>query len=153
EGNILDTAFTSMVGRLAVPMRHGLTLGEEMRLAQHDLGLKVALRIIPVAGWRPTMLFPETALPFHAPSPNLQDVEALFQYPCTCLFGGPALSVGRSSDAPFKQVGAPWLDSTAVLARLRALRLPGVTFRGVTFTPHAAGDAKFNDMTVQGIRV
>ncbi len=99
------------------------------------------------------MLFEETGLPFRAPSPNLQDIDALFDYPGTCLFEGTALSVGRGSDAPFRQVGAPWLDTSAVLAKLRAARLPGVTFSGVTFTPRAPGDRKFADTAVVGIRL
>jgi uncharacterized protein YbbC (DUF1343 family) len=153
QGNILDTAFASMVGRLAVPMRHGLTLGEEARLARADLKIPVELHVVPVAGWRRSMTFAATGLPFRAPSPNLQDLESLFHYPGTCLFEGTALSVGRGSDAPFHQVGAPWLDTTAVLARIRAARLPGVEFRGVTFTPHDPGDRKFADTTVVGIRL
>ncbi len=136
QGNVLDPAFSSMVGRLAVPMRHGLTLGEEARLARSDLGIGVSLGVVPVDGWRRDQLFGATGLPFRAPSPNLQDLEALFHYPGICLFEGTALSVGRGSDAPFHQVGAPWLDTTAVLARSRAARLPGVAFLGVTFTPH-----------------
>ncbi len=153
EGNILDTAFASMVGALAVPMRHGLTAGEEARLARADLGISVNLDVVPVAGWRRGQLFAATGLPFRAPSPNLQDVEALFAYPGTCLFEGTALSVGRGTDAPFKQIGAPWLDTAAVLSRLRAEKLPGVRFRGVTFTPHLAGDGKFNDTLLQGVRL
>ncbi len=153
QGNILDTAYASMVGRLAVPMRHGLTSGEEARLARKDLGIPVELHVIPVTGWRRSVTFEMTGLPFRAPSPNLKDVESLFHYPGTCLFEGTALSVGRGSDAPFSQVGAPWLDTVAVLARIRAEQLPGVTFRGVTFTPRAPGDRKFADTAVVGIRL
>lgn len=153
QGNVLDTAFRSMVGRLAVPMRHGLTLGEEARLARADLAIGVSLAVVPASGWRRDQLFDATGLPFRAPSPNLQDVEALFHYPGLCLFEGTALSVGRGSMAPFHQVGAPWLDTTAVLARIRAANLAGVAFHGVTFTPHQAGDGKFNDTPVVGIRL
>ena len=153
QGNILDPAFASMVGRLAVPMRHGLTLGEEARLAASDLHIPVELHVVPVAGWRRDMLFDDTGLPFRAPSPNLQDVEALFDYPGTCLFEGTALSVGRGSEAPFRQIGAPWLDTAVVLAKLRRARLPGVTFASVSFTPHDPGDRKFADTTVAGIRL
>ena len=153
QGNILDTAFASMVGRLAVPMRHGLTLGEEARLARADLKIPVELHVVPAAGWRRSMTFSATGLPFRAPSPNLQDVESLFHYPGTCLFEGTALSVGRGSDAPFHQIGAPWLDTAAVLARVRAARLPGVEFRGVSFTPHDPGDKKFADTALVGIRL
>lgn len=153
QGNILDTAFASSVGRLAVPMRHGLTLAEEARLARADLGIAVSLGVVPVSGWRRDQLFDATGLPFRAPSPNLQDVEALFHYPGLCLFEGTALSVGRGSDAPFKQVGAPWLDTTAALAIVRTKRLPGVKFVGVTFTPHQSGDGKFNEVPLSGIRL
>lgn len=153
QGNVVDSAFSSMVGRLAMPMRHGLTLGEEARLARADLGVKVTLGVVPVDGWRREQLFEATGLPFRAPSPNLQDIEALFHYPGLCLFEGTALSVGRGTDAPFHQVGAPWLDTAAVLAKVRAAKLAGVAFRGVTFTPHQSGDAKFNDTMVVGIRL
>ena len=153
QGNILDTAFTSMVGRLAVPMRHGLTLGEEARLARSDLHINVDLRVVPVANWRRNQYLEETGLPFRAPSPNLQDVEALVDYPGTCLFEGTALSVGRGTDAAFRQVGAPWLDTAAVLRKLRAAKLPGAAFSSVQFTPRAPGDKKFADTLVAGIRL
>lgn len=153
QGNILDTAMASMVGRLAVPMRHGLSLGEWLRLAQRDLGIGGRLEVVPASGWSRSMDFDATGLPFRAPSPNLKDVESLYHYPGTCLFEGTALSVGRGTDLPFHQVGAPWLDTTAVLERMRSAELPGVTFEGVTFTPRSPGDAKFADTTVVGIRL
>ena len=153
QGNILDPAFSSMVGRLAMPMRHGLTLGEAARLARSDLHIAVELHVVPVRGWRRDMFLESTGLPFRAPSPNLQDVEALFDYPGTCLFEGTALSVGRGSDAPFRQIGAPWLDTIAVLKTLRVAKLPGVAFSGVTFTPKNPGDRKFADTAVSGIRL
>ena len=80
-------------------------------------------------------------------------MEALIHYPGTCLFEGTALSVGRGSDAPFEQIGAPWLDTTEVLRRIRAAKLPGVTFHAVTFTPSRPGDQKFADTLLSGIRL
>ena len=153
QGNMLDTAYASMVGRLAVPMRHGLTLAEEARLARHDLGIDVDLRVVPVDGWRRGLAFESTGLPFRAPSPNLRDVDALFHYAGTCLFEGTALSVGRGTDLPFHVIGAPWLDTTAVLARIRRDKLPGVAFEGTQFTPIAPGDGKFARTPVVGIRL
>ncbi len=152
QGNVLDPAYTSSVGRLAVPMRHGLTLGELARLAHGDLGLAVDLRVVPAAGWRRDLPFDRTGLPFVPPSPNLRDLEALYHYPGLCLFEATALSVGRGSDAPFRQVGAPWLDTTAVLARLREAALPGVRFEGASFRPVAPGDGKFADTLVAAVR-
>jgi uncharacterized protein YbbC (DUF1343 family) len=152
QGNVLDPAYASMVGRIAVPMRHGLTIAELARLAAHDLGLP-SPGVVPLAGWTRGEAFDMTGLPFVPPSPNLRSLEALFHYPGLCLFEGTALSVGRGSDAPFEQIGAPWLDTTAVLRRLNAASLPGVRFRAVTFTPRVPGDSKFPNTVVAGIRL
>jgi uncharacterized protein YbbC (DUF1343 family) len=153
QGNILDTAYASNVGALAMPMRTGLTAGEAARLARADLGIDVDLRIVPADGWKRTEDLDQAGLPFRAPSPNLQDLDALFLYPGLCLFEGTALSVGRGTEHPFHMIGAPWLDTSAVLARMRAARLPGVQFRGMVFTPHQPGDGKFADSTVRGVEL
>jgi uncharacterized protein YbbC (DUF1343 family) len=153
QGNVLDTAFRTDVGLLAMPMRHGMTLGEQALLAKSDFGMTVDLRVVPVAGWRRHIYFDHTDLPFVPPSPNLRSVEALLHYPGTCLFEGTALSVGRGSDAPFEQIGAPWLDTAAVLKRMHQAHLPGVSFHGVAFIPTKPGDGKFADTLVRGIRL
>lgn len=153
QGNVLDTAFRTPVGQLAVPMRYGMTLGELARLARADLGLATDLAVVPVAGWRRAQPLDAAGLPFIAPSPNLRSLESLYHYPGLCLFEGTNLSVGRGSDAPFEQVGAPWLDTAAVLSRVRAARLPGVRFAGVTFTPGRPGDGKYADTLLAGIRL
>jgi uncharacterized protein YbbC (DUF1343 family) len=149
---VLDPKYASMVGRIAVPMRHGLTIAELARLAAHDLELPVP-GVVPLAGWTRSQALDATGLPFVPPSPNLRSLEALFHYPGTCLFEGTALSVGRGSDAPFEQIGAPWLDTAAVLRRLNAAELGGVRFRAVAFTPRVPGDGKFADTAVAGIRL
>jgi uncharacterized protein YbbC (DUF1343 family) len=153
QGNVLEEAHISTVGRLRVPMRHGLTLGEMARLARADLGIGGALVVVPVSGWSRAMALDQTGLPFVPPSPNLRTLESLFHYPGTCLFEGTNLSVGRGSDAPFEQVGAPWLDTTAVLSALRQAGLPGVRARGVAFTPSRPGDGKYADTALVGIRL
>ena len=153
QGNVLDTSYATPVGLLAVPMRHGMTLGELARLARADLGLTTELGVVPVAGWRRSLPLDAAGLPFVPPSPNLRSIESLYHYPGLCLFEGTNLSVGRGSDAPFEQIGAPWLDTAAVLARMRAASPPGVGFEGVTFTPHGPGDGKYADTLVLGIRL
>jgi uncharacterized protein YbbC (DUF1343 family) len=153
QGNVLDPAFSSTIGLLAVPMRHGMTIGELARLAAADLGIEVELTVVPVAGWRRSLALDQTGLPFIPPSPNLRSIESLYHYPGLCLFEGTNLSVGRGSAAPFEQIGAPWLDTAVVLASLRRAQLPGVRFRGVAFRPQTPGDGKFPDTLVRGIRL
>lgn len=153
QGNVLERAHITNVGRLELPMRHGMTLGELARLARADLGLSADLRVVPVVGWSRSQAIDQTGLPFVPPSPNLRTVESLFHYPGLCLFEGTNLSVGRGSDAPFEQIGAPWLDTAAVLRSLRAAGLPGVEFTAVRFTPTHPGDGKYGDTLLAGIRL
>lgn len=153
QGNVLDTAFRSPVGLVAIPMRHGMTLGELARLANDELGLKASLIVVPTQGWRRSMYFEATGLPFVPPSPNLRRVEALIHYPGLCLFEGSTLSVGRGTEHPFEQIGAPWLDTTRVLVLARGAGLPGIAFEGVSFTPQRPGDAKYADTLVTGVRL
>jgi uncharacterized protein YbbC (DUF1343 family) len=153
QGNVLEEGHITAVGRLTVPMRHGLTLGELARLARSDLSLPGDLVVVPVAGWRRDVAFDKTGLPFIPPSPNLRTLESLFHYPGLCLFEGTNLSVGRGSPAPFEQIGAPWLDTAAVLGVFRRAALPGVRARAVRFTPRLPGDGKYADTAVAGIRL
>jgi beta-N-acetylhexosaminidase len=134
-------------------MRHGMTLGELALLAKRDLSLEVDLTVVPAKGWHRSMSFDRTGLPFIAPSPNLRTPESLYHYPGTCLFEGTNLSVGRGSDAPFQQIGAPWLDTAAVLSAMRNAALPGVEFQAVTFKPAKPGDGKYADTLVAGVRL
>ncbi|MGI9042362.1 MAG: exo-beta-N-acetylmuramidase NamZ family protein [Gemmatimonadales bacterium] len=153
QGNVLEPAFITTVGQLAMPMRHGMTLGELARLAATDLSIKVNLTVVPVAGWKRPVPLDRTGLPFIPPSLNLRSLESLYHYPGTCLFEGTNLSVGRGSDAAFQQIGAPWLDTAAVLVWVRNQDLPGVRFYGVTFTPARPGDGKYADTLLYGIRL
>ena len=153
QGNVLDSAFRSFVGALAMPMRPGMTLGELARLANADLRLGAELGVVPVQGWRRSQTLRETGLPFLRPSPNLKDPESLFHYPGTCLFEGTALSVGRGTDAPYRQIGAPWLEPDRVIAALSTAGLPGVRFAPVRFTPLTPADGKYPGREVRGIRL
>jgi len=153
QGDVLLPAYRSPVGLLAIPARHGMTLGELARLAAHDLGIAGRLIVVPMAGWSRRMYWDETGLPFVPPSPNLPRFEAELHYPGLCLFEGTTLSVGRGTDHPFEQVGAPWVDTTALLRVLRRASPPGVAFAGVAFTPRRPGDGKYADTLVYGVRL
>jgi len=153
QGPVLDPAFRSFVGSLEVPIRHGMTLGEQARLANAELAIGAALSVVEVSGWRRKDDATGTGLPFLAPSPNLQSLESLFHYPGTCLFEGTALSVGRGTDAGFQQIGAPWLDTARVLAMARRAKLKGVRLESTVFTPVRPGDGKHPDVPVAGIRL
>ncbi len=153
QGNVLDPAFGTFVGRYPVAMRHGLTLGELARYYQGEAGIGGELHVVPVDGWRRDIPFAETGLPWVQPSPNMPDIESATHYPGTCLFEGTVLSVARGTDAPFQQIGAPWLDGEALAATMNGYGLTGVRFEPVRFVPDAPSDGKFDGVEVAGVRL
>lgn len=153
QGNILDPDFSSFVGLYPIPMRHGLTAGEFARMAVGEFGVRVELSVAVADGWERTMPFDETGIPWIAPSPNMPSVESALHYPGTCLFEGTPVSVGRGTDRAFQQVGAPWLDGEALVARMSALGVPDTRFVPVRFTPEDPGDGKFGGVEVGGVRL
>ena len=153
QGNVLDPGFASFVGLYPIPMRHGLTAGEFARMAVGEFGVRVELRVAVADGWRRTMPYEETGIPWVAPSPNMPSVESALHYPGTCLFEGTPISVARGTDRAFQQVGAPWLDGEELARRLGALGVPDARFVPVRFTPREPGDGKFGDTEVGGVRL
>lgn len=134
QGNVLDPDFRSFVGGHTVVTRHGLTLGELALLYARDQGLRTP-HVIPMEGWRRSMWYDDTGLPWVLPSPNMPTLDTVTLYPAACLIEGTNLSEGRGTTRPFEIIGAPWVDGDALAAQLRALNLAGVAFRSCSFVP------------------
>lgn len=137
EGNCLSYDHASFVGRYPIPMRHGLTIGELSQLFNNYFGIGCDLEIIPMAGWRRSMYFQDTGLPWIPPSPNLPTPVTCMVYPGQVLWEGTNLSEGRGTTQPFEIFGAPFIDTKKVLATLGGNKLPGAILRQVAFEPVA----------------
>jgi uncharacterized protein YbbC (DUF1343 family) len=149
EGPAQDAGGNRYVGYLPMPIRHGLTIGELVRLL-NDVGLISAdLTVVPMKNWRREDWFDDTGLAWANPSPNMRNMVAATVYPGVGAIEGTNISVGRGTDTPFEQIGAPWIDGPALAAALNASALPGVRFYPVTFTP-AAG-AKLGGQVCHGV--
>jgi uncharacterized protein YbbC (DUF1343 family) len=136
EGPLLDVeAFGSFLGRAAIPVRYSLTTGELARLLKAEWNLGLDLRIVPCQGWRRSMHWPDTGLPFVPTSPAMPSYWSALLYPGLCLMEATNLSVGRGTLRPFQMVGAPWLAQEATAPMFNALGLPGVRAEPCTFTP------------------
>lgn len=135
EGNLVGDRYRSFVGLYALPNRHGMTAGELAQLFNAEEGWGADLHVVPCRGWRREQGFAETGLPFIPPSPNMPTPDTALVYPGMCLAEGTNVSEGRGTCRPFEQFGAPWLDSAAVVDVLQKEDLPGVRFRGCSFTP------------------
>jgi uncharacterized protein YbbC (DUF1343 family) len=135
EGATLDPAYESFVGQFAIPMRHGLTIGEAARLFNDHFGLNAAVDVVPMDGWRRSMYFDETGLPWVLPSPNIPTFNTTIVYPGAVLFEGTELSEGRGTTRPFELIGAPWIDGERYAEAMNARAIPGAYFRPVFFEP------------------
>src|ERR1051326_3956476 len=135
EGPILDPDLVSFTGPHAIPVRTGITIGEFARLAAAERKIPVALTVGPLEGWERGRWFDETGLPWVNPSPNIRSVTQALLYSGVGLLEATNVSVGRGADWPFAGVRQPWLDPHGVSQDLNALRLRGVRFEPVVFTP------------------
>jgi uncharacterized protein YbbC (DUF1343 family) len=135
EGNIREEKYSSFVGMYPLPVRHGMTAGELARFFNAKFNLNCDLTVIAMRGWKRSMWWDETGLPFVLPSPNMPTVATATVYPGMCLVEGTNLSEGRGTTHPFELFGAPWLNSFKLADALNELDLPGVRFRPHYFLP------------------
>jgi uncharacterized protein YbbC (DUF1343 family) len=133
EGPTIQPGFESFVGAYSVPIRHGMTVGELAMLERAELGLDLDLHVVPCQGWKRSMLWGETGLPWVLPSPNMPTPDTALVYPGGCLIEGTNLSEGRGTTRPFELWGAPWLDPHVLCTVLRGA--PGVVLRPCAFRP------------------
>jgi len=151
EGALLDPAFKSFVGMYPIPARHGMTVGELATFFNKEFDIGVNLIVARASNWRRSQWFADTGLPWRNPSPNLRSPAALNNYPGTVYFEGTNLTEGRGTDRPFEQIGAAWLDATAVVKAMHEQRLSGVRFEATTVAVDR-GAAKFPGQTIPAIR-
>ena len=143
EGLLLRSGWESFVGAGALPMRHGLTLGELGQWFIASLKLDVDYRVIPMTGWQPGEApgygWPPTRAWIN-PSPNAANLSMARAYAGTVMLEGTTLSEGRGTTRPLELFGAPGerFDVRALLATMRALAphwLAGCRLRECWFEP------------------
>ncbi len=135
EGACLQPEWESFVGQFAIPMRHGMTIGELAALFNGAFGIGALVDVVRMEGWSRSMYADGTGLPWVMPSPNMPTLDTAIVYPGTVLFEGTMLSEGRGTTRPFELVGAPWIEAERFAAAMNALGLPGAYFRPAGFEP------------------
>ena len=147
EGPTVAPGFISFVSPYPIPYVYGLTPGELARyLNGQGLlpgGAKCSLTVVPMKGWKRSMLYSETGLPWVPTSPHIPSDEGAMYYVATGILGElGTLSEGVGYTLPFRLVGAPWIDAEHLAARLNAENIPGVLFRPVTYRPFYGRDVQ-----------
>jgi uncharacterized protein YbbC (DUF1343 family) len=142
EGALLRPGWESFVGPGALPMRHGMTLGELAGWFRHELSLQLDLTVVPMQGWEPQSGpgygWPLAHLPWVNPSPNASSLNMARCYPGTVLLEGTELSEGRGTSTPLELIGAPGLNVEALLQFAQHAApewLEGCHLRPCTFEP------------------
>ncbi len=135
EGNILLQDCSSFVGLYPIPMRHGMTFAELALFINTEFEIGADLEVIPMQGWKPSMLFRDTGFPWVSPSPNMPSPETALVYPGQVIWEGTNCSEGRGTTLPFELVGAPFWEHEPIIERLAATELPGCYFRPLVFQP------------------
>jgi uncharacterized protein YbbC (DUF1343 family) len=142
EGATLKPRWESFVGQFAMPMRHGMTIGELAGLFNDAFGIGAPLEVAKMEGWTREMYADQTGLPWVMPSPNMPTLDTAIVYPGTVLFEGTLLSEGRGTTRPFELVGAPWIDAERFAEAMNGSGLEGVHFRPAGFEPTFQKHAK-----------
>jgi uncharacterized protein YbbC (DUF1343 family) len=134
EGPMVDDRFRSFVGQWNVPYAYGMTCGElaQMINGQGWIRKPCALTVIPMEGWRRSMVWRDTGLYWTPTSPNVPRGTSPLYYAATGLFGelagGSGASIGTRLKRPFECVIAPWLDAKRFSAAMSSYGLHGIGF-------------------------
>lgn len=135
EGPMLDKDKLSFTGHFPLPVRYGLTIGELSQLFNAENKIGCDLHVIAMRNWRRGTYYDQTGVRWIPPSPNLRTLKGAVLYPGLEILQNANVSVGRGTEAPFEQFGAPWMDGEKVAAELNAKRLAGVHFAPAQFVP------------------
>lgn len=156
EGPLMQLAMRTVAqpitGYYPVPLRHGMTVGEIARYINEEYRIGAELHVVPAEGWRGSLWFDETGLPWIHPSPNIRSLEAALLYSGLVLAEATNLSVGRGTASPFQILGAPWLDLPRLLAALRRYPLAGVAIDTVQVVPEGAGWVPYRGERIRALR-
>lgn len=161
EGSYVEDGFFSFVSQYRIPYVYGLTVGElalminEEGLNRGQLGnqppARCKLTVIPMEGWKRSMTYADTGLPWVLPSPNIPYPSSPMHYCaagiCGELYG--FLNIGIGYTLPFQVFGEEWIDAVALKELLDSWRLPGVSFRTIWFKPFSGRSA---GKLVQGVQ-
>jgi uncharacterized protein YbbC (DUF1343 family) len=135
EGPMLDPDKTSFLAYYPLPVRYGLTIGELAQFVNAENHIGADLHVIPMKNWHRNYFFESTGIKWIPPSPNLRTTKGSIVYPGIEILQSAGISVGRGTQTPFEQFGAPWLNGDEVAEALNERHLPGLHFAPKPFIP------------------
>ena len=137
EGPMLDPDRTNFVAYFPMPVRMAMTLGEMAQMFNAEKKIGCDLHVIRMQNWRRADWFDDTGLSWVNPSPNLRSLTAAVLYPGLEILQSGGVSVGRGTDRPFEQFGAPWIRADELVHYLNRRAIAGTRFEVERFTPES----------------
>jgi len=140
EGPMLDLHYKSFIGAYQIPYVYGMTVGELAEMINMEgwleKGVKCNLVVVPMEGWKRSMWWDETGLPWVPTSPHIPHASTPLFYVMTGLLGelGTA-NQGVGYTMPFELVGASWVNGDKLAEYLNSRGLAGVRFRPLSYKP------------------
>jgi len=148
EGCLIEPGFHSYIGEFKIPYVYGITVGELARLINEEglncgekgdeAPLKCKLTVIPMEGWKRSMSYDRTGLPWILPSPQVPQSINAIGYPSAGIvgdFSGTYLNIGVGYTLPFQVFAAEWVDAEKLKAELDSYALPGIAWRTIHYKP------------------
>lgn len=131
EGPHYHPRFRSLVGYWPIPYVYGMTSGELARMIKGERMNEHTCRLIvvPMSGWRRSMVWKDTGLKWVPTSPNVPYGRSpMFQVATGMLGEIGGVDIGIHTARPFEYVAVDWLKAEETARTLNGLRLPGVWF-------------------------
>lgn len=148
DGPMLEEKWRSFLGYINVPYCHGMTIGELALYFNQENQIGCDLEVIPMSGWKRTMSFKDTNLPWVPTSPHIPEAETALLYPTTGIIGELGIvNIGIGYTLPFKLIGAPWIQAETFTEQLNKQKFPGVHFKPFYYKPFYG---KFEKENCQG---
>ena len=150
EGGLLKAGYESFVGCYPLPIRYALTAGELARMMNEEQKIGCDLHVAVCQGWSRDSLFPAWGRKWLAPSVALTSFESALLYACTCLLERFNLSEGRGTQAPFRIIGADYVNGEQLCRAFTGCHLAGVSAEPVHFTPVSS---KYEGTACEGLQL
>ena len=150
QGPTLKKGNESFVGMYPIALRHGMTVGELALLFNKEYGINADLTVIPMLGWKRSMYFADTDLPWVQTSPNIPTPTSALVYPASCMIGSSKASDGVGTTQPFEFIGMPNINAYDLARTMNAYALEGVYFRPIAFVPKFG---KLAEQTCFGVQI
>ncbi len=148
DGPIRSGDLKSFVAIAPIPVVHGMTVGELALMFNEESMIgsdkKADVTVVKARNWQRGFYYDDCGLEWINPSPNMNSLNTALVYPGMCLIEGVNVSEGRGTFTPFLKIGAPYIDSDALITELSNFGIEGIEISPISFSPKSIDNMSVN---------